>query len=271
MQSNDSKKKKKEKEEKQNQVLNCLLSQLFSRFSSCSFWTSQLSIAALYGAWLSCRGSAGELGAVTSVKDLQPLYPANLAFLEQVTLKIDLSRLLEYLQQPEPSWGHQQGRGWGAVPPAAEGAASLPEEVRWGGAVWGGEGLWAAGPAQHLGNQSPTSPLPISPPATGMLLKTSRRKARSTDTTSLYWLQILTTAGILGKGSKEKVLLLPLQATYNSMIEGRHFRVSRGLSACRSFGDLWISRSPLRIDYSNLAGIFLQRIHGEIRGREVWQ
>lgn len=190
---------------------NCLLSQLFSRFSSCFFWTSQLSIAALYVPDSLAGGDAGELGAVTSVKDLQPLYPAKVAFLEQATFKLDLACLIEYLQQPGASWGHQQGRGWGAVPSAAEGASSLPEEVRWWGAVGSRAG-------QHLGNHSPTSPLPISPPATGMPLKTSRRKARSTHTTSLYWLQILTTAGILGKGPREKVLLLPLQAMYRGEV-----------------------------------------------------
>lgn len=36
------------------------------------------------------------------------------------------------------------------------------------------------------GSHSSASPLPISPAATRMLLKTLRRKARSTDTTSLY-------------------------------------------------------------------------------------
>lgn len=65
-----------------------------------------------------------------------------------------------------------------------------------------------------------------------MLLKTSRRKARSTDTISPYWLQILTTAGILGKGPKQKALLLPLQATNSSMIGVMSSRVGRGRFVC---------------------------------------
>lgn len=49
------------------------------------------------------EGDVGELGAVTSVEDLQPLYPVNLTFFEQVTFKIDLACLLEYLQWLEAS------------------------------------------------------------------------------------------------------------------------------------------------------------------------
>lgn len=96
------------------------------------------------------EGDVGELGAVTSVEDLQPLYPVNLTFLEQVTFKIDLACLLEYLQWPEASWGHQQSHGWGAVLSAAEGAASLPEEVRWWGAAGSGVSTAPGQPLTHL-------------------------------------------------------------------------------------------------------------------------
>lgn len=43
---------------------------------------------------------------------------------------------------------------------------------------------------------------------------------------------MLTTAGILGKGPKEKALLLPLQVTDNGVIEVRCSRVGRGRSIC---------------------------------------
>lgn len=129
---------------------NCLLSQLFSRFSSCSFRTSRLSIAALCGPWISCRGGCRRAGCSSQQRICSFFYPANMAFLEQATFKIDLTCLLEYLQQPEASWGHQQSCGRGAVPSAAEGAASLPEEVSWGGAVGSGADTAPGQPLTHL-------------------------------------------------------------------------------------------------------------------------
>lgn len=67
--------------------------------------------------------------------------------------------LLEYLQRPEASQGHQHGGGRGAVASAVAGAACLPEKVR-GGSGGGWQG-WQS-PPRHALTRLSSSHLPSS-------------------------------------------------------------------------------------------------------------